>query len=79
LSEIKKDSEQLMVCKIINPNFKGQLTDCKGILPHSHKFDERSNTLHLQHTAASSLKVNKRSTISNIPETTSAKKEDDLQ
>jgi len=50
------------VSKIINPNFKGQLTNCAGILPFTHRSDEKSHNSVYQHTAASSLKVNKRAT-----------------
>lgn len=67
LCEIKKDTEQLQVSKIINPSFKGQLTSCAGILPFIKGPEEKSvsqshSSLYQQHTAASSLKVNKRAT-----------------
>lgn len=49
---------------MINPNFKGQISSCTGILPFTRgpedKPSAQGNSLYQQHTAASQLKVNKR-------------------
>ena len=49
---------------MINPNFKGQLTNCAGILPFTRGPDDnlKGGNLYQQHTAASQLKVNRRAT-----------------